>query len=423
MTAKLSKLSPRPTAPRSKAIKKAGRPTRRLISHSSRKHWTYRLDQFRVKYGLSVETLASLLPGIIKRSHLQDVLGGRKKARCEDLLKPAIAQRLRQFMRDQRNMKPLEIEQEIIAIFNNPFTMEKENESMLTKRTTLPKPAQNFFGLNRDPFTSDPENLSEVFTTNQLNRIVDNLFDSVKFQGFCAALGERGVGKRALKLRLIDQCQKSKGRYSVLWPKFLNMEKVHAGSVCSFILRKFNMPIPRDLVARAERLEETLGSLADEGKRVALGFDECHRLHPNLLTALKNFWELGSGGFDRYLGLVLFGQPHFEGILHQAAFREIYERLDILRVPSLGKDAEGYLAHRLSVAGGKFDRLFEPAAIARLMKLANGKDAIATTPLALGNIANDALLQAFEIRQRRVSADFVPELNSDAHIRGVRKAA
>jgi type II secretory pathway predicted ATPase ExeA len=407
---------------KSESAPRPGRQPQRVASKHRERYWTGRLDVFRIKFGLSVEAFARLLPGIIRRSHLQDVLAGRRKTRCEDLMKPAIAQRLRQFMREQRKMKPLEIEREIVAIFNDPLTINKENESMLTQRTTLPKPAQTFFGLRRDPFTSDPLDHSEVFTTPHLNRVVDNLLDAIRYQGFCGALGEVGSGKSMLKRRLMDQCQKSKGALTILWPQFFNMEKVHAGSICSFVLRHFNAPAPRDLVARAERLKQVLGDLADEGKRVALGFDECHRLHPNLLTALKNFWELGSGGFDRYLGLILFGQPHFEGILHQPNFREIYERLDILRVPSLGRDAEGYLAHRLSVVGGKLDKLFEPAAVARLVKLANGKDAIATTPLALGNVANAAMVEAFKMQHRRVPADLVPELNGHSQVRGVRKA-
>lgn len=396
-------------------------PPRRVTLKGNRQHWCRRLDRFRVRFGLSVRDLSGLLHDIFGKSQMHDVLSGKKRPRCEDLAKPAIAQRLRGFMREERKMKPLEIEREIIAIFNDPVSIKKENESMLTQRTTLPKPAQTFFGLRRDPFTSDPLNHSEVFTNGHLNRIVENLLDAIRYQGFCGALGEVGSGKSMLKRRLMDQCQKSRGALTILWPQFFNMEKVHAGSICSFVLRHYNVPAPRDLVARAERLKQVLGSLADEGKRVALGFDECHRLHPNLLTALKNFWELGSGGFDRYLGLVLFGQPHFEGILHQPQFREIYERLDILRVPSLGRDAEGYLAHRLSVAGGKLDKLFEPAAVARLVKLANGKDAIATTPLALGNVANAALLDAFKMQHRRVPADLVPEVNGHSQVRGARK--
>lgn len=397
-------------------------PPRRASLKGNRQHWTRRLDKFRIRFGLSERDLSGLLTGIFGKSQMHDVLSGKKKPRCENLVKQPIAQRLRQFMRVERNMKPLEIEREIVTIFNDPVLIEKENESMLTQRTTLPKPAQNFFGLRRDPFTSDPLDHSEVFTTPHLNRIVENLLDAIKYQGFCAAIGEVGSGKSMLKRRLMDQCQRSKGALAILWPQFFNMEKVHAGSICSYVLRQFNQTAPRDLVARAERLKELLGSLADEGHRVALGFDECHRLHPNLLTALKNFWELGSGGFDRYLGLVLFGQPHFEGILRQPNFREIYERLDILRVPSLGKDAESYLEKRLSVVGGKLDKLFEPAAVTRLVKLANGKDAIATTPLALGNVANAAMLESFKLQQRRVPADLIPEMNGHSKIRGMRKA-
>lgn len=397
MAARLTKLQPRLT-----------------ILKGSRQHWGRRLDKFRVRHGLSVRDLVTVLNGALEKSAIHDLLSGKTSPRLDSVIKPAIAGHVRKFLREKK-LGVLQIETEILEIFREPICTDKENQPVLNQRTTMPKPVQNFFGLRIDPFTADPRDHSEVFTTPHLDRIVANLLDSIRYQGFCAVIGDVGAGKSLLKRRIMDQCQRSKGKLTLLWPQFFNMEKVHAGSICSYVLRQFDQTSPRDLVARAEKLKSLLGNLADEERRVALGFDECHRLHPNLLTALKNFWELGSGGFDRYLGLVLFGQPHFEGILRQPNFREIVERLDILRMPPLGKNSTDYITHRIAIAGGKVDKLFEPAAISRLVKLAD-------TPLALGNVANAALLEAFKVNEHRVAAHFIPEKNGDPQIRGMRKA-
>jgi len=147
--------------------------------------------------------------------------------------------------------------------------------------------------------------------------------------------------------------------------------------------------------------------------RVALGFDECHRLDNRLIVALKNFWELGSGGFDRYLGVVLFGQLSFEFVL--TAHREIAERCEILQMPSLAKTAAtDYLAHRVTLAGGKLERLFEPAAVTRVL-------AAAKTPLGLGNVASVGLVRAFESGSKTVLARFIPETSGDPVARGHRR--
>lgn len=383
--------------------------------------WGARLDQFRVAHQLSIRDLAGICDHRIGKTTVHRLCTGKGDQRLEQMLKPMIADGLRRFLKEQ-GKNELETQRELCAIFSEK-TFQEDIEPMLAQRATLPKPAQQFFHLRIDPFTSDPRDHSEVFTTPHHERLLAQFMDAIRYQGFVAVMGEVGSGKTILKRRVVDQCEKSKGKLRLLWPEFMNMEKVHSGSIASFILRKFNQPAPHDLVHRADKLKTLLGSLSNEGISVALGFDECHRLHPNLLTALKNFWELGSGGFDRYLGLVLFGQPHFENILREPQFREILERLEVIKMqiseknPSvLGKYAQDYLAHRIKIAGGAIEKLFEPAAITRLTKLAD-------TPLALGNVANAALLEAFKLQSPRVVADCVPEKSVDGHIRGMRKAS
>ena len=123
---------------------------------------------------------------------------------------------------------------------------------------------------------------------------------------------------------------------------------------------------------------------------------------------------MGNGGFDRYLGVILFGQNSFEFILRE--HREIHERCQVVKMPLLNKNAGDYLSHRIQIAGGKMDKLFEPAAISRMAKLAN-------TPQGLGNVANAALLEAFKLQSKRVVADFVPETSGESHLRAMRKAS
>ena len=288
---------------------------------------------------------------------------------------------------------------------------------MLTQRAVLSASAQQFFRLNRDPFTGDPRDITEVFRTKESDLCLAHILESVDFQGFNALIGEVGSGKTTIKRRAVDACNKSHGKRVILWPAFMNMEKVHSGSIASFVLRHFSdESIPRDLVARAERLKRLLVTKSADGVRLALGFDECHRLDPRLLTALKNFWELGDGGFDRYIGLVLFGQVRFMETLSLPEFREIGERVNILRLQPLGKAAGDYLAHRLALAGGRLQNLFQPAAIARMTKLAN-------TPLALGNVANAALSKAYQMGSKVVLPDFIPDAVGDPQVRAVRAAS
>jgi len=381
-------------------------------------HWGLRLDAFRKRYGLSNYDLAGLTANRISKSTFQRLCVGEVQRRSA-VLRPIVAESLRKFLHE-RKISPLLIEREVCAVVrdDNTAKSKEDSEPVLTQRTVLPKAAQQFFGLRRDPFTSEPRNHSEVFNTTQLDRIAGQVEDAILYQGFIAIIGDIGSGKSLLKRRVVQECLDSRGSRQILWPEFFNMERVHSGSISSFLLRKFGQSSPGDLVARAEKLKNLLASMSEEGTRVAIGFDECHRLHPNLITALKNFWELGSGGFDRYLGLVLFGQPRFEMTLRQPEFREISERLDIIHMPNLGRHAWDYVTHRVKTAGGAADKLFDRSSIDRLTE-------IASTPLALGNLVNAALLRAHELNERKVHKGILTtmlgsENGAEPRVRAVR---
>lgn len=367
-------------------------------------HWGRRLDEFRLKYSLSIRDLEKVVDGGLKRSALNSLLSGKSNPKWKPT-KHLIADKLRFYLKTKHQQTSLEIEKQLLDIFHEPIC--SKEEPVLTQRAMLSRAAQAHFGLRFDPFSVDPRNRSEVFTTKKLDRIVDKLEDAIRYQHFVGVIGEIGAGKSLLKRRVMQSCIDSKGKMELLWPEFMNMERVHSGSIASYILRKFGQRAPRDLVQRAGNLKEMLGSMANDGIRVALGFDECHRLDPRLLTALKNFWELGSGGYDRYLGLVLFGQPRFEMTLRNAEFREIAERLEIIYLPSLydrqrprDSVAWDYVVHRMRIAGGNAEKIFERPAIEKLAEYG-------PTPLALGNLANAAMLKAFELNEKKVTKALV----------------
>jgi type II secretory pathway predicted ATPase ExeA len=387
--------------------------------NGNRQFWGRRLDKFRLRYDLSIRNLSVILDSVLCRSAVNDLLSGKSSPRVSEMIKPIVATRLRSYLKTQHKQDRLEIERQMLEIFREPIYVNKEDEPVLTQRAVLTKGAQNHFGLRSDPFSSDPRSRAEVFTTPLLDRIANQLEDAINYQQFVGVIGEIGAGKSLLKRRIVDSCLNSKGKMQIFWPEFMNMEKVHSGSISAFLLRKFGQTSPRDLVMRADRLKEQLASLSDEGVRVALGFDECHRLDPRLLTALKNFWELGSGGYDRYLSLVLFGQPKFLMTLRNVEFREITERLDIIHLPNLGRHAWDYVAHRLKIAGANAEKLFDRDVITRLAE-------IGPTPLALGNLCNTALLKAHQLGEKKVHKGVLTAAslvdNSEPKVRGIARA-
>ncbi len=372
------------------------------------------LAAFAKRYGLSTRTLSYACggPGCgVGKSAADRIMRGVSGIRLTPEKRRAVINHLREYL-SLRGLTADKITAEIQTIF-------PEEADKLIFRTALPYAVQQHFGLRRDPFDpsrSDPRDASEVFTYPALDRIAAAVEDAINYQGFVAVVGEVGSGKTQLKKRVVENVWNSGGRLRLLFPDFSEMRRVNSGAVVSYVLETFDQRPRRNLVAAFDQLRQHLGSLSEQGVRVAIAFDEAHRLNDEELSALKNFWELGSGGYQRYLGVVLFGQRRFLSRLEQAKFREIAERVQVIEMPGLGKQAHAYVAHRISLAGGDVDKLFERKAVELLA-------AQAETPLALGNLCNAALVKAHSLGERRVLAAFVKKGDGEPQARVIRRAS
>jgi type II secretory pathway predicted ATPase ExeA len=285
------------------------------------------------------------------------------------------------------------VHRHLTEIFGDDF------KPMINRRVTLTPEVLEFFRLARDPFAV-PRFPCELFTTPAIESVYTQLEQAVRCQEFVCLLAPVGAGKTMLKNRLIyglsprSQVPKVPNEASAvntstrstanvttgaqaslpamnaqrskdfgLWtldlgpaswiisPKFADMSRVTAAGIVAYVLEELGVKPRRALVLAQKQLEQLLARLAENNISVALCFDECHHLNDTLLTALKNFYELGTGGFERYLGLILFGQPQFAARLRLPRFREIAERLACLELPAFPVEtAENYLAHCLDNA-------------------------------------------------------------------------
>jgi type II secretory pathway predicted ATPase ExeA len=371
---------------------------------------------FRERHQLSIRELSAALGGAaarMSRSTVDRLCRGEAEPRFIERCKPQIIESVTRYL-EGKKLTPKQIQTELSSLFT-------EEVSMIIHRATLPKAAQKFFGLSRDPFTGDPRRVDEVFTSRELDALRDKVEDTINYQGFLVVTGDIGSGKTVLKNRVVDLVDASDGRMRLVWPYFLDMEEVSVSGIVSQILRDFDQVVPHDKLARANKLKQVLKHASEEGIRVALAFDECHRLNDKVLTALKNFWEMLGHRYTKYLGIVMFGQPQFEGRLRELKFREICERIEVVRMPTLTKRAADYLSHRLKVAGGELGALFEPKVVELIARTG-------ATPLQLGNLANQCLLVAFEFGEGKVQVEMLKEklpalFNDDEpRVRGVRRS-
>jgi type II secretory pathway predicted ATPase ExeA len=305
---------------------------------------------------------------------------------------PAIMDACRRLM-EERGTPYEEIENTMTSIF------EQQYQPAATDRKSLTDAEQDYFKLRRDPFAigSDPREAGEVFISEPLQRIVERVTSAINYQEFIAILGPVGAGKSSLKQYINVQLRQGNSKVHFIHPKFAEMGRVDAAGIVSYILDHFDLKEKRRNMVSQRKLERHLQGLVENRQRIAIVFDEAHRLNNTTLSALKNFLEMGTGGFQRFLSVVLYGQPSFYAKLNLAPFREIAERLVILEMPSMNDTVSQYIDHRLQlVSDRRAADLFEPASIELIAS--RGK-----TPLAIGNLANGGLSAAYKKGDHKVT--------------------
>ena len=333
----------------------------------------------------------------ISLAKLNEITGGSFASRTSanrlvhQKLRPAYARELNQKLAAtlpayliEKGYSKTEIDQQLLEIFE-----EGDYQPMISQRVELSPLVCKFYGFQDkegkpiDPFSAPPQTREEVFISPAFRMVIDRVVDAVRYQGFVTVIGPIGSGKSTLRALIEDQVENDE-KLRIVWPEFFDMVNVSPMQIAESILIAFDAPVPRSSVKRGNAVKSLLSRLYKNGIRVAIGIDEAHRLNDKALSSLKNFLEMNSGGFQRYLGVVLFGQPLFMARLREPIFQEIYERIVPLQMPDFSQSAADYLSHRLQIIGSDAKTLFDDEALELICSQA-------TTPLSVGNIANEAL--------------------------------
>ncbi|HMV46540.1 MAG TPA: AAA family ATPase [Blastocatellia bacterium] len=369
-----------------------------------------RFQAFRERHELSLRSLAKVFG--LSRTSAHRLCGGEPETHFINRNRAQMEHGARLFLAG-RKLSAQGVAQELAELFQTTT----EETPMIIPRCELTKAAMKFHGLKKDPFAYDPESSEEYFFPPELDKVYDRAEATVEKRRFMAIVGEIGSGKSTLRHRLQIELS-ADPTVRMIWLESGDFEELRFADLTTLILLELGHTPKRIRIERAYQLTTVLKSLNDNGIRVTLAIDEAHRLSDKALSALKLFWEKGQpkdGGYNRYLGVLLFGQPQLETRLQNYQFREVVERLQIERMPKFEKLAGDYLAHRLKAVGGDINNSFAPEAVAELAKQAN-------TPLALGNLANAALMAAYSVKEKRFECGMLDLDEREPAVRAVRRA-
>lgn len=255
---------------------------------------------------------------------------------------------------------------------------------------------ESYFGLRDKPFrkTPDPRYL-------YLNEVYEEALEQLRFavdeMELALLTGEVGSGKTLLTRALVDRVGDRYEVGMVLNPRLAPRQFLRT------VAAELGVEKPRFQASDLhQQIHERLLALDEAGRAGLLVVDEAH-LIPGKATfeeirLLTNF-QLD----DRNLvAIVLVGQPELRQRLKHPTYRALTQRIGAqFHLTPLGEDdLASYLAHRLSVAGGRPD-LFGAAAVRAIHRASSG------LPRVANQLATQALLEAMARGVGRVDEGIV----------------
>lgn len=311
---------------------------------------------------------------------------------------------------------------EVSPTNESTLTLTEDNDMLLAKQSLYPA-TKRHFSLFSNPFTDEVRSAEQVFTSPDVRYVREALFQTAKFGGFVAVVGESGAGKSTLRRDLIDRINSENLPVVVIEPYIIAMEDndikgktLKASHIAEAIVSTLAPleNIKRSPEARFRQLHRVLKDSARAGNQHILIIEEAHSLPVPTLKHLKRFFEL-EDGFKKLLSIVLVGQPELKLKLSERNFevREVVQRCEVVELAPLDTCLEQYIDWRLKAVNRKASEIFDKDAIDMLrsrLVFSNNRNKTQTSllyPLAVGNLITAAMNLAAELGSPLVTADVI----------------
>jgi general secretion pathway protein A len=227
---------------------------------------------------------------------------------------------------------------------------------------------QAFYHLQTKPFLLSPDPRFFFSSRGHRRAVAYLAYGAHEGEGFIVITGEIGTGKTMLAATLAQR----------LAPKNLVLGQIVStrlgpDDLVRMVAAAFGLPQHDSKAVLLDRLAQFLLTCNQQGKRALLIVDEAQNL-PSMsveeLRMLSNFVQANRPLLQTFL----LGQPEFRRTLQSPDMEQLRQR--VIATYHLGPldqaETEGYILHRLQVAGWKGDPSFSPDAFAAIHQYAGG---------------------------------------------------
>ena len=256
---------------------------------------------------------------------------------------------------------------------------------------------EKHFGLSKNPFQSVAEG-EAVFEGPEQTKVISDLNTALSAKDSIAVItGPVGVGKTTIVQRTLEQSGPDR------LVAILGRIQVGSDELVDRLLAQFGAP--RDSERRFECLEAFEGILkekAEAGARVFIVIEDAERLGVELLEELEAL-TAADGGSRAGANIIMMGPQKLDKLIATPALERVRQRIRLQQTLErfTAEEVEAYLRHRIEVAGGDFDAIFEQGAALMVRRCSGG------IPRVINSLCETALTVAAEHNVNQVSGKIV----------------
>jgi general secretion pathway protein A len=262
---------------------------------------------------------------------------------------------------------------------------------------------ESFFRFREPPFSLSPDPRFLWLSETHEEGLSALVYGIARRKGFVLLTGEVGAGKTTLLRAALQRLAEDPSG-----PPETAMVMHTAGLTALDLLKLISAEFgllasgPRTTADYVIDLQSFLTARLGDGLNTVIVVDEAQNLDAAALEQLRLLSNLESD-VEKLLQIVLTGQPELRRRLADPQLRQLRQRIAISHhVDPLRRDeVPSYLGHRIRVAGGDPDRVFEDGAEEVFAEFSNG------CPRLINLLADRSLLSAYAKRLARVPRTLV----------------
>jgi general secretion pathway protein A len=265
----------------------------------------------------------------------------------------------------------------------------------------------DYYNLQEQPFGATPDSRYLFLNPTHKEALESLIYGIEAGCAFVALIATPGLGKTTLLFEAL-QLLRDKARIVFLFQTIRTPWDLLRVLLSGLGARD----LPGNLVEMQLKLKDLLTEQYRQGKRVVLVIDEAQNLDESVLELVRMLSNFETAR-DKLIQIILSGQPQLADNMGSPELLQLRQRVSVFAglKPLTAEETALYIAHRLRVAGGRFDApVFTNDALALIAQTSEG------IPRNINNLCFNALSQGFALQRRSIDRDVVRQAIAHLHL-------